>query len=619
MHFFLAVIFLTFCTYHLNGQEAADIELIAPSQDGIDYKIQWPETLTPEMIKRMESVSMLLENKLRLPGSIGGLMKRIEKDKALLEKTLYSFGYYGCKVDVKIDLEKAPVVIHFTCDLGPLYTIEYMQLENRGKSPMPELTVNLDDLVGLSKGDALIAEHAKKSQIVIKKYFAQTGYPFAEIDEPEGIIDHKTRTVVLIFPVDLGSCAIIRDSEIEPTQNLNPDYIRNRLYWKNGDVYDTRVVERTRRYLSQTGLFDNMVVTPKPVEGASSKNAKEQPVTMHVKTTEAPPRSVAAGVHYATTQGGEARFAWNHYNLRGGGENLGATLRVSKIRNKARFFYNVPDFGAPKQTLKNETYVLKESTRAYRSQTFALSSKIARQFTDMLSGSVGLSTENGNIRPRTTNAKSPIRLIGVPVELEIDASNDLLNPTRGFKVGGNITPYTGHLGSSKGMLIGQASASIYIPFQTNSLDEDMGTLASFVRIGSIKINNFNDLPPNKRFYGGGNGSVRGYGYQLISPIDQNKVPLGGESLLEFGGELRYRFTETIGAVAFIEAGTVSQRTITNFGKKLLWGTGFGIRYYTAYAPVRIDIAFPLQRRKLPGTKKPYDNPYQFYVSVGQAF
>jgi translocation and assembly module TamA len=169
------------------------------------------------------------------------------------------------------------------------------------------------------------------------------------------------------------------------------------------------------------------------------------------------------------------------------------------------------------------------------------------------------------------------------------------------------------------MLIGQASASIYIPFQTNSLDEDMGTLASFVRIGSIKINNFNDLPPNKRFYGGGNGSVRGYGYQLISPIDKNKVPLGGESLLEFGGELRYRFTETIGAVAFIEAGTVSQRSITNFGKKLLWGTGFGVRYYTTYAPVRIDIAFPLQRRKLPGTKKPYDNPYQFYVSVGQAF
>ncbi len=619
MYFFLAVIFLTFFTYHLNGQTADYTDLVAPSQDGIDYKIEWPETLTPEMKKRMESASMLLENKLRLPGSFGGLMKRVEKDKILLEKTLSSFGYYGCKVDFEIDLEQTPVLIRFTCVLGPVYTIEHMQLENRGKSPLPHLTVNLDDLVGLSRGDDLVAEHAQKSQVVLKKYFAQTGYPFAEIDEPEGIIDHKNHTVVLIFPVDLGSCAIIHDSEIEPTQNLKPDYIRNRLEWKNGDVYDTRVVERTRRYLSQTGLFDNVVVTPKPIEDQSLENTKEQPIIMHVKTTEAAPRAVAAGVHYATSQGGEARFSWNHYNLRGGGESLGASLRFSKIRNKARFFYNIPDFGAPKQTLKNEMYVLKEDTRAYRSEIFALSSKIERQFTDMFSGSVGLSTENGNIRPRTTDAKSPIRLLGVPFELGIDASNDLLNPTRGFRVNGNITPYTGHLGSSKGMLVGQASASVYIPFQTNSLDEDMGTLASFVRVGTIKIRNFNDLPPNKRFYGGGNGSVRGYGYQLISPIDQNRIPLGGESLLEFGGEIRYRFTETVGGVAFIEAGTVSQRKIAAFGRKLLWGTGFGIRYYTTYAPVRLDIAFPLQRRKIPGAKKPHDHPYQFYVSVGQAF
>jgi hypothetical protein len=42
-----------------------------------------------------------------------------------------------------------------------------MQLENHGKSPMPVLTVNLEDLVGLSKGDVLIAEHAKKSQVVL--------------------------------------------------------------------------------------------------------------------------------------------------------------------------------------------------------------------------------------------------------------------------------------------------------------------------------------------------------------------------------------------------------------------------------------------------------------------
>lgn len=618
MYHLLILILVTFNTYGLSGEAPISETLESPSQEGIDYQIEWPEILTSEMKKRMESVSMLLEHKARLPGSFGGLMKRVEKDKKLLEKTLHSFGYYGCKVEIEIDLNETPVVVKFPTELGPVYTIEHMRLENKGKSALPDLPVNLDDLVGLTKGDILIAEHAQKSQVILKKYFSQTGYPFAEIDEPEGIIDHQRRTVILIFPINLGGKAIIDESDIEPTQNLDPNFIRNRLFWRKGDTYDSRVVERTRRLLSQTGLFNNIVVTPKPIE-TSSQTSQEQPVTMHVKTTEAAPRAVAAGLHYATSQGGEARLSWDHYNLLGHGENLGANLRIAKIRTKARIYYNVPDFGAPKQTLKNEMYVLKEKTRAYRGDTFAISSKVERQLTDILTGSIGLSGENGDITPKTTNKKTPIRLIGIPIELGIDGSNDLLNPTRGIRINGHVTPYTGYLGSSKSMLIAQGSASLYIPFQTNSLDEDMGTLASFIRVGTMRIRNFNDLPPNKRFYGGGNGSIRGYGYQLISPIDNNRVPLGGESLLEFGGEIRYRFTETIGGVAFIEAGNVSMHKVSNFRKKLLWGTGFGIRYYTTYAPVRVDIAFPLQRRKLPGAKKSYDAPYQFYVSVGQAF
>ena len=618
MRILLSFFLLLAGAFCLSGQDNDGI-VDSISQEGIDYRVEWPQTLTPEMVKRLEDVSILLMNKSRLPGSFGGLMKRVEKDKLVLERLLHSFGYYGCKISIELELNEKPILIRFVADLGPLYTVEYIRLENRGGVELPELSVDLESLVGLNKSEVLVAEKAKKGQIFLKKYFAQNGYPFAEIDEPEGLVNHTTRKAVLIFPVDIGKRAIIKNSYVEPTQNLNSDYIRNRLFWKDGDAYDTRVVDLTRRKLSQTGLFDNVIVTPEPIHNDALENDKDQPIVMRVKTTEVAPRAVTAGVHYATSQGGEARFSWNHYNLLGGGENLGANLRMSKIRSKARFYYNIPDFGVPKQTLKNEAYILRERTRAYRSETFALSSRLERQFTEMLSGSIGLSTENGNIRPRTTNVKSPIRLVGMPLELGVDASNDLLNPTRGFRINGNVTPYTGHLGSSKGMIVAQASASTYIPFQTNSLDEDLGILASFVRIGSLKIRNFNDLPPNKRFYGGGNGSVRGYGYQLISPVDQDRIPLGGESLLEFGGEIRYRFTETIGGVAFLEAGSVSQRKILNFGKKLLWGTGFGIRYYTDYAPVRLDVAFPLQRRKISGAKKSYDSAYQFYVSVGQAF
>lgn len=618
MQYLLLIVF--FLGSVLSGQEKVDGIASGFSQEGIHYVVEWSgDDLSPEIIKRIESVSVLLEHQSRPPGSFGGLMKRIAQDKVLLKKTLDSFGYYGGKIEVEVDVDQTPILIKFTCNPGPLYTIKRIELENMSEVDLPILSVDLNDLVGLSEGDVLIAENAQKGKFTLRKYFAQSGYPFAEIDEPEGIIDHSHQSVVLVYPVDIGKRAIILDSEIELTKRLNSTYIQNRLGWKNGDVYDNRIVERTRRRLTQTGLFDNVIVTPKPIENSSLETSTEQPVIMHVKTTEAAPRAVTAGIHYATSQGGEARLSWNHYNFAGGGENLGTTLRASTIRSKARFYYNVPDLGAPKQTLKNETYVMKENTRAYKSNTFSLASKIERQFDEIFFGSIGLSAENGSVIQKTNDEKKPENLIGIPIEVGLDASNDLLNPTRGFRINGNVTPYGGRLGSSKGMIIAQANASLYIPFRTNSLDEDMGVFASFIKFGTLRIRNFGDLPPNKRFYGGGNGSVRGYGYQLISPVDQNRVPLGGESLLEFGGELRYRFTETVGGALFLEAGSVSQRKVPNFGNKLLWGTGFGLRYYTAYAPVRVDIAFPMKRRKLPGAKKSYDSPYQFYVSVGQAF
>lgn len=588
------------------------------SQSGIDYKVEWPDELTAEMKERIESVSTLIEHKIRLPGSVGGLVKRVDLDKFLLEKTLYSFGYYGCKVEVTVNLNVSPVIIKFKCILGPVYTVDHIRIENHDNTDMPLLDVDINDLIGISKGDNLIAEHVEKGRGILKKYFSQKGYPFVEVHEPEGIINHKQHNVVLIYPIKLGGKAIIRDSIVEQTQNLDKSFIENRLYWKKGDIYDNRVVERTRRLLSQTGLFDNIVMTPKPID-SKNNNSKEKEVIMNVKTSEAAPRSIAAGLHYATSQGGEARISWDHYNLRGHGENLGVSLRIAKIRTKARLYYNIPDFIVANQSLKNETYALKEKTRAYDGQTIAASSKIERQLNDQLSCAIGLSAENGSIKPKNTNKKSPIRLVGIPIELGIDGSNDLLNPTRGMRVNCSITPYTGHLGVSKSMMIAQGGASVYIPFQTNSLDEDMGTIAMFAKAGVMKIRNFNDLPPNKRFYGGGNGSVRGYGYQLISPIDSNKVPLGGESLVELGGEVRYRFTDTIGGVVFIEGGNVSQKNLTTINKGFLWGTGFGIRYYTEYAPVRLDIAFPLKRRKIEGSMKPFDAPYQFYVSVGQAF
>ncbi len=113
--------------------------------------------------------------------------------------------------------------------------------------------------------------------------------------------------------------------------------------------------------------------------------------------------------------------------------------------------------------------------------------------------------------------------------------------------------------------------------------------------------------------------MRAYGYKILGPLDTNRVPLGGKSILEYGIEGRFKVTDTIGFVVFAEAGSISSKGLPSVSNQSrLWGVGAGIRYYTSIGPIRFDIATPMKRRR-DGAPKAIDSPYQFYLSVGQAF
>ena len=79
MRIFLVYILVIFSALAITVK--AESVVHAPSQSGISYKIEWTVNLTAEMKERMESVSTLVEHIVRLPGSIGGVIKRIERDK----------------------------------------------------------------------------------------------------------------------------------------------------------------------------------------------------------------------------------------------------------------------------------------------------------------------------------------------------------------------------------------------------------------------------------------------------------------------------------------------------------------------------------------------------------
>jgi translocation and assembly module TamA len=195
----------------------------------------------------------------------------------------------------------------------------------------------------------------------------------------------------------------------------------------------------------------------------------------------------------------------------------------------------------------------------------------------------------------------------LPLQGGYDGSDSLLDPTRGFRVTGKLSPeYQKRQGGGTDRYARMlAEASGYYPITGKTL-----VLAGRVRVGSIVGASRDAIAPSRRLYAGGGGSVRGFGYQQLGPKDQNNDPIGGRSLTEFAVEARYRFGN-YGIVPFFDSGRVGESSKPSISG-MRYGVGIGGRYYTNFGPFRLDVATPIGRKK--GESK-----FAVYISIGQAF
>src|SRR6201991_2929796 len=107
--------------------------------------------------------------------------------------------------------------------------------------------------------------------------------------------------------------------------------------------------------------------------------------------------------------------------------------------------------------------------------------------------------------------------------------------------------------------------------------------------GKIWTSAFSDLPPQLRFFAGGDRSVRGYDYQSIGPRNAFNRVIGGEGLLVGSTEVEHYFTRNWGMAAFVDAGNAF--TGTDYSPRV--GTGLGVRWLSPGGMIRFDVAVPV--------------------------
>ena len=556
---------------------------------------------------RVESLllqtSQLITRQDDAPATVAGLRRRARDDRQRLLQALRSEGFYDASLSIDVNAETRPADVTITVQPGPVYLLaEANVVYTPAIPPDVEVPRDVSDFDNLEAGMRARAPRVVSAQSALLTTLRNKGYPAARVGKREAVVDHDKRTLNATWRVDPGERVIFGEWTLTGLDSVEADYLRQFREWKPGETYDQRKIAATRRALMKTDLFAGIEVT------RGTPNDGRQPVTFNF--TEREHRSLGFTGRFSTTEGPAGSAFWEHRNAFGENETGRVQLDLGLITQQVEGTVAKPRFWQANQTLQGGVTLRRQDSEAFLERTFASELGLERRFSGVWTGALGGSFET--TVTRDNEGERTFALVGVPGRIQRDTRNDTLNPTKGSLVGFYSTPYFVTVEETHSFLRNELRASAYLALDT----AERIVLAGRSRIGSIAGPATGTIPASKRFYAGGGGSIRGYNIQEAGPLDDSGDPLGGRSAAEASFELRWRVTESIGLVPFLDAGNVYDDPLpvvsNESGDLFRYGTGLGFRYFTGIGPLRVDVARALDRRDV-------DDAFELYISFGQAF
>ncbi|MEM9442021.1 MAG: autotransporter assembly complex family protein [Pseudomonadota bacterium] len=591
------------------GSDGDDPAVVDGSAEGLeeqdqvpllDYKVVFEGLSagnTKEILEQISESRRLIDQP---PSSLSRLRRRAEGDVPRLLQGLRARGHYRASVDVDIDQTTSPITITYRFDQGPAYRYQTIKVE---LDPQPKADLDLPPVrrFGIKAGERTRSLDIVNAEAMLLEALKDRGFALAEIGERDVVVDHDTQKMDVTFRFKIGPRVAFGTTTIVGNEEVEARFIRRLLEWKQGKRVTPERLRTTQLNLIETGLFNSVQVTLGDTPDADNR------VPVRIEVKEAKHRSIEAGVRYRTDEGIGGSLGWEHRNLLGTGEQLGIELDGSELGWHLKGEAREPDFLRRRQALVIGSEIAIENTDAFRSRSIGASLGIER--------SVGKGMElaaGGKFRALRVDQDGDVDKFGLlsfPATYRWDHSNDLLNPSRGGRLSIENEPFVDVTGRDVAFNKTTIGYSRYVRLKRTN---PQLILAARTRAGFLFGAERNNVPADERFFAGGGGSVRGFGFQLAGELDEGDDPIGGRSLFELAGEIRGQFTESLGAAVFVDSGTAFKSVAPDFDEPLRIGAGAGLRYFSPIGPIRLDVGVPINGRD-------NDDNFQIYVSIGQAF
>jgi len=569
------------------------------SADSLEYKVIFTGITDKELLTDIQSISDAYNIGHEITSSYL-LQKMADSDLKKFLQLLKSRGFYNASVKSEINTKESPLELEFIFETGDPFQLKSVKLEFAEGTPEDTPKLPGINKLGLELNQPFSSRSVLDAQDALIRIIRSRGFPFAKISDREVTVDHLDRSVSVVFYLDPGPRAFFGPTTISGLTEVDDSYVRGKIPWKEGDNFNGNLIDEVQKEISGLGLFASVRIT----EGKDLDSSSGIATVMEV--TERKHRSISAGLNYLPDEGPGAKVSWENRNIFHGGEKLSASLQLSRVTTAAETGFRKQDFLANDQTLRLSLRLSDYHPDAFESRSITSSGYIDRDLTKIFNVGGGVTLKSSKIEQ--LGSMESYHLLSLPLYFDMDKTSDLLDPVTGDRLSLQFTPY--YQISGAGITFGKALLGYkrYIRVSRKPLV----VIAAAIKASVLKGASREDIPADERLYAGGGGSVRGYKYQTVGPLSEG-MPVGGKSLFESSLEIRLRFSERFGLVAFLDGGTAYAENIFSDEYPLKWGTGVGFRYYTPVGPFRLDVGVPLDKRE------GIDDSFQVYISLGQAF
>lgn len=386
---------------------------------------------------------------------------------------------------------------------------------------------------------------------------------------------------------------IIRELLISPGDSLNLELLRQSI----SNIYGL-------------GLFQDVRFSYSPSESDSNF------VNLDISVSESNYHRVDLGTGYVSPSAVFGSITWLHPNIMGNNQKLTIGMYMIEYfgsrdgrKIEPEIIYEEPWLFSTRWKLQLKLGYLYFFTPGIRQRSYSITTTFARDLTRHLKFTIGYGLEYEKYIEwlegafTTADWRTTSSIMSTLVH---DTRNPVLDPLRGHWMMGAGKLSGGFLGGTNYYRI-STEGRIYFPLSSGV------TLASRLRLGgSFPYGDGTSVPPDDRFYLGGGTTVRGYPFNSLGPKDVEGNPIGGRLEVLGNFEIRARVAGNLGIVLFADAGGLWNSLDEVDFETAGFGTGVGLRYHTAFGPLRLDYGFaPTWRNSLKRGK--------IYIGLGHAF